>query len=90
MTVIRVILKLEIVSNIPTANKRKNIIRGFVKFKKSKKSEKNSEVGGWVKPQFFGEMFGFFVFFFVSPKNQKTDIGVGGCSLDNPIFSRIF
>ena len=27
------------------------ILRGFVKLKNSKKTEKNSEVGGWVKPQ---------------------------------------
>ena len=27
--------------------------RGFVKLKIFKKSEKNSEAGGWVKPQFF-------------------------------------
>ena len=27
------------------------IVRGFVKLKKFPKSEKNSEVGGWVKPQ---------------------------------------
>ena len=26
-------------------------LRGFVKLKKFQKSEKNSEVGGWVKPQ---------------------------------------
>ena len=41
-------------------------VRGFVKLKKIQKSLKNSEVGGWVKPQlesvFLG---GNFVLFFV-------------------------
>ena len=36
------------------------MLRGFVKLKKFKKSEKNSEVGGWVKPQLG------FQFFFVN------------------------
>ena len=34
------------------------MFRGFVKLKKFKKIAKNSEVGGWVKPQL-----GFFFFF---------------------------
>ena len=29
----------------------KSQLRGFVKLKKNKKSEKNSDVGEWVKPQ---------------------------------------
>ena len=70
----------------------------FVKYKKIKKSEKNSEVGGWVKPQlgfgFFYGNFVFFVLFFVvihvSKKYLKLDMGVGGCCLANPSFSRIF
>ena len=33
-------------------------MRGFVKLKKSKKSEKNSEVGGWVKSQLGFLIFG--------------------------------
>ena len=39
-------------------------LRGFVKLKKIQKSEKNSEVGGWVKPQldFFLEMLLFLEF----------------------------
>ena len=28
-----------------------NVLRGFVKLEKIQKFEKNSEVGGWVKPQ---------------------------------------
>ena len=42
-------------------------ISGFVKLKKFQKSEKNSEVGGWVKPQLgflFFLILCFFVFFF--------------------------
>ena len=77
------------------------INRGFVKLKKIQKSEKNSEVAGWVKPQlkftFFLEILRFFVFFVllfvivhVSKKNEKMDKGVGGWGLDNPSFSRIF
>ena len=31
--------------------KKERNLRGFVKLKKSQKSEKNSEVGGWVKSQ---------------------------------------
>ena len=51
------------------------LLRGFVKLKTIQKSEKNSEVGGWVKPQFgFG----------------KLDRAVGGCCLANSNFSRIF
>ena len=41
-------------------------LRGFVKLKKIQKSEKNSEVGGWLKPQlgllFFSEILCFFYF----------------------------
>ena len=58
-------------------------LRGFVKLKKFKKSEKNSEVGGWVKPQLGFEFFWgnsvFLVFFCVvfmfpifSQKNKKN------------------
>ena len=44
-------------------------LRGFVKLKKFQKSEKNSEMDGWVKPQlgllFFGNIVFFCVVFFV-------------------------
>ena len=74
-------------------------LRGFVKLKKIEKSEKNSEVGGWVKPQlafyFFWKLSVFLCFlccFYVSKclKKKKLDSGVGGCCLTNPSFSRIF
>ena len=42
-------------------------LRGFVKLKKFQKFEKNSEVGGWVKPQlgfFFVEILCFLCVFF--------------------------
>ena len=61
---------------------------GFVKLKKIQKSEKNSKVGGWVKPKleflFSGGIFFFFffcvVFMFpnVSKKNIKNCLRVGG------------
>ena len=76
------------------------LVRGFVKLKKKfRKSEKNSEFGGWVKPQigfFWGEMLCFcifcvvFIFLNVSKKNEKMDRVVGGCRLTDPSFSRIF
>ena len=69
------------------------MIRGFVKLKKIQKSEKNSEVGGWVKPQlgflFFGGFFFcvFFVLFSCSKCfKKKMDRGVGGFCLTNPSF----
>ena len=42
-------------------------LRGFVKLKKFRKSEKNSEMGGWVKPQLIilFLILCYFVFFFV-------------------------
>ena len=65
-------------------------LRGFVKLKKFQKSEKNAEVGGWVKLQlgflFFLNMVFFCVVFLVvhvSQKLKKIDRRVGGCSLDN-------
>ena len=77
------------------------LLRGFVKLTKNKKSEKNSEVGGWVKPQlgffFRGEFCGVFcvlcvvvMFPIVSKKNKKLGRRVGGYGLTNPSFSRIF
>ena len=62
-----------------------------------KKSKKNLEVGGWVKPQisflFFGGNF-FFFFFHMFPnvieRNKKLDRRVGACGLTNPSFSQIF
>ena len=47
-------------------------VRNFVKLKKIRKSEKNTEVGGWVKPQL-----GFFfcVVFFVVHVLKKKKIG---------------
>ena len=72
-------------------------MRGFVKLKKIQKSEKNSEVGGWVKPQLgilFFLILCFFVLFFVvlhvSKKKKILGKGVGGYDLANPSFSRIF
>ena len=63
------------------------------------KAEKNSEEGGWVKPQlrlllFFGDVV-FFVFFFivlcvVLMLQKKMERGVDGWGLANPSFSRIF
>ena len=47
-----------------------NIFRGFVKLKKIQKSEKNSEVGRWVKPELG---FGFFLLLYMFKKN-----GYGG------------
>ena len=75
-------------------------LRGFVKLNKIKKSEKNSEVGGWVKPQlglkcFFGNFESFYVFcvVFMFPnvfkKNKIMESLVGGCGLTNPSFTRI-
>ena len=53
-------------------------VRGFVELKKIQKSEKNSEVGGWLKPQlgffFWGGEFCVFCVF----------------GLTSPSFSRIF
>ena len=73
---------------------------GFVKLKKIQKSEKNSEVGGWVKPQlgflFFWEILCFFVFFVLFScfkmfkKKKKLDNGVGGWCLTNTSFLRFF
>ena len=54
-------------------------LRDFVKFKKIQKSEKNSEVGGWVRPQlgrfliFWGNIV-FFVLFFVAVHVSKKNI----------------
>ena len=55
-----------------------NAIRGFVKLKKFQKSEKNPEVGGWVKPQlgfnFFLEMLCFLCFLcvvFMFPRKKQ-------------------
>ena len=58
--------------------------QGFCQVKKIQKSEKNSEVGGWVKPQL-----GFFIFilcfcvffcvvFLVVHVSKQFDRGVGG------------
>ena len=72
------------------------LIRGFVKLKKFQKSEKNSEVGGWVKPQlgspFFWGMLCFLCRFYFPKcfKKKKLGRGVGGWCLINPSFSRIF
>ena len=73
------------------------LVRGFIKLKKIKNSEKNLEVGGWVKPQlgfsFFGEILCFFFFFFflhVSKTKLKRDMQVDRRGLTNPSFSRIF
>ena len=64
-----------------------NILRGFCQVKKIQKSVKNSEVGGWVKPQLgFLFSFGNFVFFVLFsclqmfPKKIRNWIGswVGG------------
>ena len=76
-----------------------NYVRVFVKSKKIQESAKNSELGGWVKPQlgffFFwgGGNFVFFVLFScfqILKNNWKLDRGLGGCGLTNPGFSRIF
>ena len=68
--------------------------RGFVKLKKSQKSVKNSEVGGWVKPQlgFIGNIVFFCVAFVVVhvSRKKKLDSRVGVWGKDNPSFSRIF
>ena len=71
------------------------VLRGFVKLIFFFKSDRNSEVGGWVKPQlgflFFGEILcGFFFVVNVSKINTKLDRRVGGCDLENPSFSQIF
>ena len=72
-------------------------IKGFCQVKK--KSKKNSEVGGWVKPPlgffpFFLKFCGFFVFFvgfiFVVHVSKKKKKWIGGWVLANPSFSRIF
>ena len=74
------------VSGIP---KQTGSLRGSVKLKKIQKSEKDSEVGGWIKHQlgffFFFEMLYFFVFFcvvfmFSNVSKKKNWIGgwVGG------------
>ena len=57
--------------------------KGFCQVKKIQKSEKNSEVGGWVKPQlgfFFFDFLCFLCCFHVSnvKKKIKNWIGVGG------------
>ena len=49
---------------------------GFVKLKKVQKSEKNSEVGGWVKPQlrfFFFNIVFFCVVFVVEHVSKKKN-----------------
>ena len=63
----------------------KCVFRCFVKLKNFQKSEKNSEVGGWVKPQlgflFLGEILCFVcvVYFVVHvSKKKKLDRRVGG------------
>ena len=59
------------------------------RLKKSKNLKKNSEVGGWVKPQLeFFFILCFFVCFFIHV-SIKSWI-VGGWGLANPNFSRIF
>ena len=70
-----------------------NMLSGFVKLKKFQKSEKNSEVGGWVKPQlgllFFLEILCFRVFsvvFMLQKKNKKLDRGVGGWDMAIRVF----
>ena len=69
-------------------------LRGFVKLKQFQKSEKNSEVGGWVKPQlgFIGNIVFFCVVFVVVhvSRKKKLDRRVGVWGMDNPSFSRIF
>ena len=71
---------------------------GFVKLKKIQKSEKNSKVGGWVKPKleflFSGGIFFFFFFvlflcFQMFPKKYKK-LSTGRWGLINPNFSQIF
>ena len=60
---------------------------------KFQKSEKNSEVGGWVKPQLGFLFLQYCVFcaaFSLYMFQKKMDKGVGGFCLDNPSFSRIF
>ena len=60
-------------------------LRGFVKLKKIQKTEKNSEVDGWLKPQlgFFFEILSFSVFFVLFllfqlfPKKSKSGYWVG-------------
>ena len=78
---------------------KSSAMSGFCQVKKIQKSEKNSEVGGWVKPQlgfaFFFENLYFLCFFsscfhVFQKKNKKMDKGMGGCGLTNPSFSRIF
>ena len=56
-------------------------VKGFVKLNKFQKSEKNSEVGGWVKPQlgflfFFGNSV-FFVLLFLLYMFQRKKKWVG-------------
>ena len=57
-------------------------LKGFVKLKKIQKSEKNSEVGGWVKPQFefvfFLEILCFSVLFFAVHVSKKKNRMGGG------------
>ena len=61
---------------------RQGGLRGFVKLKNMQKSEKNSEVGGWVKPQvrfvFFWEILCFSVLLFCCTclKKKKMVNGV--------------
>ena len=72
-------------------------IRGFVKLKKNPKSEKNSEVGGWVFPaptrilMFWGKFCVFcVVFMFTIVSKKKSDRRVDGFCLTNPSFPQIF
>ena len=65
------------------------MLRDFVKLNKIKKSEKNAEVGGWVKHQlgffFFGEILCFLCCFLLLYMG-----GAAGLGLANPSFFRIF
>ena len=64
-----------------------HLFRGFVKLKKIQKSEKNSEVGGWVENfVFFCLYCVVFMFLFVSKKIKKLDRGVGGWFTDKSEF----
>ena len=73
-------------------------VRGFVKLKKKPKSEKNLEVGGWVRPQlgflFFGDILCFFVWFYVvfmfPNVSKKIKNWIGGGVWPMRVFLRFF
>ena len=64
------------------------LLRGFVKFKKIKKSEKNSEVGGWVKSQLGFFFFRNCVFFVLFSCFQMFPWWVCGCKA--PILNSLY